>query len=153
MARTSGTRRGNGAGHGGPANGPGSPAAPFTADSETRETTAHLENGDAVQQGYRTRRRAERRERRQVKEERTLDLEDRLYDVAMGQAPDATANAVLAARSLHAIWNGQPVATNLNLTSDDIPNLTDDEIAAEIARLGGTGTETAPGDDAPGLPK
>lgn len=154
MPRTSTTRIGTGAGIGGPAKGFVQNDAPtFTADSPTRATVAHLENGDSVEQEYRAKRRAERRERRQVKEDRTLDLEDRLYDVAMGQAKDATAITVLAGRALHAIWNGQPVATNLNVTKDDIANLTDDEIAAELARLRRTGDTSPSPDDPLGVPE
>lgn len=111
---TSGTRHGNGSqgpGHGGPARGgPSRPPEPFTADSLTRETVAHLENGDEVEQAYRAKRRADRRERKQVQEERTLDLEDRLYELAMDQSAAMASTAITAAKSLHAIWNGMPVA-------------------------------------------
>jgi hypothetical protein len=88
-----------------------------------------------------------------VKEERTLDLEDRLYDVAMGAAPDATGVMVLAGRSLHAIWNGQPVATNVNLTADDIGNLSDAELDAELEAVERAAAETATGSAPKGVPK
>lgn len=147
-----------GPGIGGPANGPGKgpgsgPAAPFTADSPTRVGEAHMENGDVSEQAYRAKRRADRRTRQQVREERTLDLEDRLYEVAMGLVPTATAMEVQAGRVLHSMWNGLPVATNVNLTADDVANLSDDDLRSELAKASGTATSDPPGDAPPGLPE
>lgn len=149
---TSGTRHGNGSqgpGHGGPARGgPSRPSEPFTADSPTRETVAQLDNGDVDEQAFRAERRAERRDRKRLKEERTIELEDRLYKVGMGKEPEATLVQITAARAVHAIWNGLPVATNVNLTADDVASLSDDELRAELAASEREAASVASGDGA-----
>lgn len=147
-----------GPGRGGPARDPSEgksphPAEPFTADSPTRETVAYLENGDPVEQAYRAERRAERRDRKRLKEERTIELEDRLYMVGMGKEPAATLVQITAAKAVHAIWNGLPVATNLNLTADDVASLSDDELRAELEAAEREAAETASGDGAEEMPK
>jgi hypothetical protein len=108
MAWTHNNNPPGGPGHGGPARGAGTggPAVPFSADSVRGD--AKIDNLDADEQAYRQERRAESRERRRLKEERTVELEDRLYQVGMGLVADATAVQIQAARSVHAIWNGMP---------------------------------------------
>lgn len=136
MPRTSGTRLGNGAGRGGPAKGfVPSPPAPFTADSETRqtETVAHLENGDAVEQVYRAKRRAERRAQKEIDEETAQDLRDHLRDMAL--RADTHANQIAASREWLNRHEGLPIARNINVSVDELSQLTDAELDAEIARL------------------
>lgn len=144
------TRRvGNGPGHGGPAKGSGGPelwggpakgpgrggdAQPFTADSPTRTAPRTLNSA----------------ERRLLRAERTARLEDMLFELAEQSEKDET--RVLAAVRLHAIMNGQPVATNINLGADDVSGLTDNELAAELARTNGAAADLAAGGMAPEMP-
>ena len=72
MPSTSGTRHGNGAGHGGPAKGfVRKPPRAFTTDSATRVNPADS-NGDPEAQAYRTKQQSRSRARR----ERLEDLAD-----------------------------------------------------------------------------
>lgn len=133
MPRRVGNGVGKGEGWGGPAKGGGDrPAKPFTAASETRVTHPLPP--------------APLSDRKALRRQRTEELEDILQSIARNSDRDET--RVSAAVRLHAIYNGQPVARNLNINVDDIANLSDDELRAELAGTGGaagsypTGTET-----------
>lgn len=141
------TRRvGNGPGRGGPAKGAGGselwggpakgagngPAKPFTADSP-RPTYAPGASPKKDDRAARSR-----------------DLEDMLFDLATNSEKEDT--RINAAVRLHAIWNGQPVAKNINLSVDDVRSLSDADLAAELARLGGAGGDLAAGDAQAGVP-
>lgn len=142
---------GLGAGWCGPAKGAGAlPAKAYTADSETRRSITVADNFNPTEQLYRQDRQKLSRDRRALKLQRTINLEDRLYQIAMGEF-EASAVAVQANARLHAIWNGQPVATNVNLTSDDIPSLTDDELREELERTSGTTITVTAGTESPDL--
>ncbi len=91
--------------------------------------------------------------RAEMRERRTEALEDFFYDVAVegampapdqsvADAPEAKKavtpeTRLAAAQRLHAIYNGQPVARQINTTTDDIGNMTDDAIRDELAKLKG----------------
>jgi hypothetical protein len=139
---------GNGAGRGGPAKGAGwggpkREPIPFTADSETRVTNATDDNHDPVEQTY-------RKDRRSVRRARTERLENILFDIAESAKSDET--KVSAATKLHAIYNGQPVARNINLSIDDISELSDDDLRAELERTGGAPPALDAGDAPEGMP-
>lgn len=67
--------------------------------------------------------------------QRTAAIEDHLFHLAL-KAKDEK-NQVAAGRALHAIINGAPVARNLNANVDDIAQLSDEAIRAELAGGGG----------------
>lgn len=110
-----------GPGWGGPAKGAGKggKAKPFTADSETRVT----HSGPA----------APLSDRKALKRLRSEQLEDMLFDIAQTTERDDT--KISAITRLHAIWNGQPIAKNINVAKDDLAALSDDEINAELERI------------------
>jgi hypothetical protein len=129
MPRARGNGPGKGDGWGGPAKGGGTGTRkPFTADSETRVTHI-ITDGKPPPLS----------DRKALRRQRTEALEDILFDIAGASERDET--RVSAAVRLHAIYNGQPVARNINVNTDDIANLTDDELRAELAGAGG---ETGP---------
>jgi hypothetical protein len=137
MGRTSGTRQ---PGIGGPAKGAGKPAAPFTADSETRqtETVAHLDNGDLEEQGYRGQ---QRRRRRDLREKMLKVMED----IANDEKQPGMTRGTMADKVLDRI-DGKPVASvNLNANiRRSVQDLSDDELAAlagDGESEGGTGGE------------
>jgi len=109
------------AGWGGPAKGAGhgGPAAPFTRDSPTRVTHP----GPAWP----------RSQRREMVAQRSLELEDMLYGLALESEDDKI--RVVAAKTLYEIYNGAPVARNVNVNTDDISALTDDELRSQLADL------------------
>lgn len=130
-------RRGNGDGWGGPAKGSSaSPAAkPFTAASETRVT--HPTTDGTM---------PPLTDRKALRRYRTEQLEQILFNIA--ETSDRDETKVSAAFRLHAIYNGQPVARNLNVNVDDIANLSDDELRAELAGSGGAQGQAAEGTEA-----
>lgn len=156
---TSGTRKGNGAGHGGPATGLGQgdgwggptsgyepkPAQQFTAENAEATGFDFTEapkdrNGRAIPSS-----------RRELKRRRAERMEDVLFGLAddVAQHPMVRLNA---ATKLHAIYEGQPVARNINANVDDVSQLSDDAIRDELARLSREATSPAEGDAAADLP-
>jgi hypothetical protein len=117
--RTSGTRKGNGPGHGGPAKGAGSKKswAPPVDSSTPGFTLAADLNHDPQTQAYRQQQVALNRERRAIIRERTIALEDRLFNTAMGTILDATMVQITAGAKVHAIWNGLPTQRTENITT------------------------------------
>jgi len=130
-------RRGNGDGWGGPAKGAGASRAPkpFTADSETRVTHP---TADGTMPPL--------SDRKALRRQRTEQLEEILHSIALKSDRDET--RVSAAVRLHAIYNGQPVARNLNINVDDIANLSDDELRAELEGTSGAAGSPAKGTEA-----
>jgi hypothetical protein len=126
MPRTSGTRSvGNGAGKGPGIGGPArEPAPAFTADSPTRATVAHLENGDFEEQGYRG---EQRRHRRELREKMLKVMED----IANDEKQPGMTRGTMADKILDRI-DGKPVASvNLNANiRRSVQDLSDDELAA-----------------------
>ena len=154
MAASSATRRGNGAGHG-PANGSGwggpkrgahdsrgDRATPFTAASAEQ---ALQDNLDPSEQAFRADRRSQRRAKRETDEARSEEIKDRLFNVAMGLVPTATPVEMQAAREFMDRALGKPIQTTITASVDDAANLSDDELRAELARLGGTALGAAAG--------
>lgn len=111
-------------GTGGPAKGAGTPAAPFTADSPTRATVAHLENGDLEEQGYRG---EQRRHRRELREKMLKVMEE----IADDKTQPGMTRGVMADKILDRI-DGKPVASvNLNANiRRSVQDLSDNELAA-----------------------
>jgi hypothetical protein len=127
---------GKGDGWGGPAKGGGgNERKPFTTNSPTRVTHT-ITDGTPPPLS----------DRKALRRQRTELLEDMLFDIAEKSERDET--RVSAAVRLHAIYNGQPVARNLNVNTDDIANLSDDELRAELARAGGASGSAAAGTEA-----
>ena len=120
--RTSGTRpRGNGAGWGGPAKGYSAVAGPKFTKGNQAATVASDDERKA------------RMTRREFRKARSEDLEDVLFDLA--KEGEAEMSKIQAASKLHAIYNGQPMATNLNVNLDDLGDRDAATNAAEIARI------------------
>ncbi len=72
-----------------------------------RFSTEHQPTSDALIAGH------------QNRQQRSEMLENRLYDIAMVGTPgEAQKVQVDAAYKLHTIWNGTPVAKNLNINTD-----------------------------------
>lgn len=71
-----------------------------------------------------------------MKEERTEDLEDLLYDLALNA--ERTETRITAAVRLHAIYNGSPVARQITASVDDLESMSREELEAELDRLTGT---------------
>lgn len=142
MPRKPSAGPGKGEGWGGPAKGARQPAPAFTRDSATRATIPGG-RGDPAKM-------AARRNRREIAEERSRKLEDHLYRLALKAKHEET--QVTAATKLHAIYQGQPVARNMNLNVDDVSQLSDDELRAEMARAGGASAAAAPGNAPEGVP-
>lgn len=149
-----GRRKGNGVGKG-PAGGDGWGGPPkgagskkkladvkpgFTPETAVIARTSQMIGEDRVGKSH-----------AEVKRDRSIALEDMLYGLASAAEREET--RVSAATKLHAIYNGTPIARNININSDDISNLSDDELRAELERTGGTAFETGAGTAAPGVPK
>lgn len=122
---------GQGDGWGGPAKGAGrgGPAKPFTKDFQP---PSKAPDGD----------------KKALRRIRTEQLEDMLFSLA--EAAQREETRISAAVRLHAIYNGQPVARNINVNTDDVANLSDDELRAELERAGGAAPEAAKGASAKG---
>jgi hypothetical protein len=132
---------GAGDGWGGPARGAGRGNPPRNFNSDTAKTAREKQASD---------RKAGVMSKADLRRQRTEQLEDLLFDLATSAEREET--KVSAATKLHAIYNGQPVARNLNVQADDISQLTDDELRAELARAGGTSPTLGQGDDPAGMP-
>jgi hypothetical protein len=144
-------RKGNGAGHGGPAKGAGQgdgwggPAKGVKVPRGTSPKTpgfGDFEPGNTLQMN--------RTGKAEMRAARTEMLEEKLFNLAMDAEREET--QMNAAARLHAIYNGQPVAKTVTANADDIADLSDDAIRAELARIRGDGAEAGEGAKAPGLP-
>ena len=113
--------KGNGAGWGGPAKGYSSGRAIPAKKGERR---AALSSDDDKKL---------RMTRREFRKQRSEKLEDMFFDLAE-TAPEPMVK-IHAASKLHAIYNGQPMATNLNVNLDDLGDRDAATNAAEIERL------------------
>jgi hypothetical protein len=137
--------QGQGDGWGGPAKGASKrgkdapPAPPFDPETSAQANAKRWRDKEA---GITS--------RAEIRAHRTVELEDMLYDIASTSERDET--RVTAATKLHAIYNGTPIARSINLNTDDVSNLSDDEIRAELARTGGTPSEAGAGAKAPRVP-
>lgn len=131
---------GQGDGWGGPPRGAGSGFERAFFNSEnSRDATAKREAD----------RKAGKMSKADLRRQRTEELETLLYELAMRAEREET--QVSAATKLHAIYNGQPIARNVNVQADDISQLSDDELRAELARTSGTSLAPDEGDSAPGM--
>ncbi len=109
--------RGQGPGWGGPASG------------SVRHANAPFASGNHVATFVRM----DRAERKALREARAEHMEDVLYRLATSAEREET--QVSAASKLHAIYEGQPVARNLNASVDDVGSMNDRAILDELARL------------------
>jgi hypothetical protein len=118
---------GAGEGWGGPARGVGvaDENRPFDSDSGRKAVARKIADREAGVVS-----------KADIRRQRTEELEGLLYDLAFHAEREET--KVSAATKLHAIYNGQPIARNVNFQADDISQLSDDELRAELARTGGT---------------
>lgn len=89
--------------------------------------------------------------KREIREARVAALEDRLFHLALKAEREET--QVSAAARLHAIYEGQPMARQLTLQVDDVSQLSDHEIRAELARIGRSVFEAGEGTSPPSLPR
>ena len=128
---TKGTRKGNGPGMG---HGWGGQAKGKSASNA--EMHAQFEPGNAVAVGPHD----------MSDRDRIAALKDNLYDLAFHADNEAT--RVQASTHLLNRLDGMPIARNINVNADDLSALSDADIAAELARLGSSGTETPAGDAA-----
>jgi hypothetical protein len=122
--QSSTTRHGNGSGQGegwgGPARGPGKGPANDPRrlipgrSAEVRRTAA---------------------EKRELRETRAEALEDMLFELSFTAMREET--RIAAAARLHAIYCGPPGSQMIVSTGDEISRMSDEELAAEIQRLGG----------------
>ena len=99
--------------------GKGGPAKPFTRDSPTHVTHPGKP--------------WPRSERRQMIAQRSVELENMLYALSTESQDERI--RVLAATKLYEIYNGAPVARTINVNTDDISALTDDELRSQLADL------------------
>ena len=127
---TSGTRKGNGAGYGGPAKGPGADAPmqpPFEAGNQTAAGPHDNTTG------------AEQR----------AEMLAIITEVAKDRSQPGMARISAADKWLDR-YEGKPLARNLNINTDELADLDDDALAARRAdleralRAGVGGTETPP---------
>lgn len=134
-----GNGAGKGDGWGGPAAGEGSQetAAPPFEPGNTANTGEEVTN--------------KRLKTLVSRAQRTAAIEERLFELAMTAEREET--QVQAGTKLHAIYNGQPVARNVNTTVDDVSQLSDDAIRSELERAGGTSAAADAGVEAPRVPK
>jgi hypothetical protein len=119
---------GRGTGWGGPARG--------ASQSQAEKASSFTSSNQPVEPGARWDRRRER-------EVRTQQLEDMLFALA-GRA-EREETRVTAAVKLHAIYNGQPVARNITLNTDDVSDLSDEQLRAELERFGDSPASTEAG--------
>jgi hypothetical protein len=152
-------RRGNGfvykPARGGPANGSGQGdgwgGPPRGTGNGNQRGIFNSENARAAATKKITNQEAGVMSKADIRRQRTEELENLLYDLAHNAEREET--KVSAAVKLHAIYNGQPVARNLNMQADDISQLSDDELRAELARAGGEATAAGQGIEATGMPR
>lgn len=140
-----------GAGHGGPAQGAGWGGEATGAKPPRPAFLPGVENiipaGTKLTEDQKRRRRLSQAER----EDRARELEDKMLDLARGAEREDTQLA--AAKALHAIYEGLPVARQVNLTRSEYEAMTDDELAREQARVDAAlagdqaGASEAPGTD------
>lgn len=144
MPATSGTRHGNGFGWGGPAKGAGKGGAakPFTIDTPTRVfktvIEARAERPSGAVSGYEL--------RKLINEERAQELKDHLYSIATTARHEIT--QVRAAEAWLNRHEGMPVARNLNINVDDVANLSDTDLDAEITRRINSAGQAVEGEEA-----
>jgi hypothetical protein len=131
---------GQGDGWGGPARGSGHGSERGVFNCETSRAAVAKQHAN---------REAGLMSKADIRRQRTEELEAILYRLAVGAEREET--QISAAVKLHAIYNGQPVARNLNVQVDDVSQLTDDELRAELARTGGTPPAPDEGDTAAGV--
>ena len=72
-------------------------------------------------------------EKRKLKEYRAKRLEDILMNVA--ETSTFEHSKIMAASKLHAIYEGMPIARNLNANVTDFSRMTDDELREELERV------------------
>ncbi len=125
MARSSSTRRGNGAGWGGPAKGAGNQdAGPGRPDAET---------APAIQA---------------AKAERLEAVKAKIFDLAMNA--DRQETQLQAAVAFLNREEGTPIARSITVQTDDLASLSDAELTERLAHLervaaaAGDGAEQAP---------
>src|SRR5690349_1991330 len=152
-------RRGNGfvykPARGGPANGPGQgdgwggPAR--GAGNGNKRGVFSTESARAAVTKQHADREAGIMSKADIRRQRTEALENLLYELA--HTAERQETQVSAAVKLHAIYNGQPVARNLNVQADDISQLSDDELRAELARAGRETLAADEGTEAASMPR
>nr|WP_294560233.1 hypothetical protein [uncultured Rhodopila sp.] len=136
--RTSGTRpKGNGAGRGGPAR--GAQQEPLVP-GDSRQG-ARADNGDAEEQAYRSGRRKRVRELRAFAESAQVDVIQKaraINDLALqSQAADRLLARLPAEAPVQIELSGA-AGGPITLRAEDVARMTDAEIDAAIARLGGS---------------
>lgn len=151
MGRTAGTRTPGirygsaGDGWGGPAKGPG--------NGNPRQNFAGGGGNDRVMDSRASRAPGEPSKYATDKERaeaRARELKDHLYHLARrAEREETQVRATEAWLNRH---EGMPVARNVNLNVNDAERLTDDELRAELARLGGAVADPAAGDAPPAMP-
>ena len=128
--RSANRRAGNGPGWGGPANGPGAtPKTPRPFSSDWQPSV------DAKLRGK--------------------EMAERMRHVLASVAEDDEAPPqarVAAADKLLDRLEGRPVQPNVTLNVDDVGKLSDADLTAELARLGGTTAEAVAGSAGEGVP-
>lgn len=152
-------RRGNGfvykPARGGGANGPGQGdgwgGPPRGAGQGGARRIFKSENARAAREKQISDREAGIVSKADIRRQRTEELENLLYDLALRAEREET--QIAAATKLHAIYNGQPVARNLNVQADDVSQLSDDELRAELARTGRETLTPDEGVEAAGMPR
>ena len=120
---------------------------PARHDQTRGERKAPFALGNTVRQDTQERRVLNREERVQ----RSAKLEAVLETIADNADADARTR-IHAAVALHAIDNGHPIARNVNYNTDDISQLSNAELDAELARLGGAPVAAVAGNETPGMP-
>lgn len=126
---------GKGPGWGGPAKGGGDTVlAPF---QPANDAATHV--------------RMDRAARKELRAARAEQLEDMLFDLAQNAERQET--QVTAIVRLHAIYEGQPVARNVNMNVDDLGAMDASDISDELARLERAEAAAASGTVAPRLPR
>ena len=120
--------KGNGMGWGGPPKGAGKPAEPFTADSPTRVTR---KGG----QWDRTKRAA--RLDKAAKDAKTAERMRKIL-LRIATKGESEVNQIRAAEAMLNRIEGMPIARTVTATINDIRDLSDAALAAELERLGGT---------------
>jgi hypothetical protein len=124
---------GKGDGWGGPAKGPTQVAAPgprFTRDMQPTDRSTYATT-------------------REMRLKRSAWLEDKLMHLA--EVAEREETQLAAATKLHAIYNGQPVARNITLNTDDVSDLSDEQIRSELERFGDPAASAETGTTSPSV--